>query len=243
MQEIKVAYQVNIDQGNVFTPKELVRAVTTVPATILNWNDTIGTLEPDRLCDLVVLEDLDEDIWLNMIFACEKNIRLVLVDGVARIGSSDIMANFPAEEDYPMEDLDVAGEKKKLYLYHPESPLNHIPFNYARQELKRIMLDLSAFQKDPDPKELKMFSFSGETTQPQFRMVLDQEDDMGSDPLMKGITTVAEYELMLKEPPKPIKNSIVLDDAIVGGKDYMKSIASQHNLPETVKVILAKFYK
>jgi cytosine/adenosine deaminase-related metal-dependent hydrolase len=79
--------------------KLLVDMVTTNPAKTLRWDREVGSIEPGKLADLVVVtkplhpsaEDLPNSPYRNLIDATEQDVRLVLVDGEPLAGDVALM--------------------------------------------------------------------------------------------------------------------------------------------------------
>lgn len=238
LQEIKIAHQCNIDQGNLFTVEELVRAVTINPAKILGWEKDLGTIQANKICDLVVLDNIEEDVYLNLLNAREEHIRLVLIDGIARHGSVKLMEQFPQTEGFGQEEIMVNGVKKKMDLYATGLPLNHITFSESRTGLREILSDLKKFdqndQKFPQKEFVASFFDKKET---RFRLMLDEDDD--------DAVSDKEDVLAMKKPfddQLEPQNQITLDEPVVGGKEYLETIKNEIRLPQTVKDAIAKYY-
>lgn len=79
----------------------LVEMVTINPAVALRWDDQVGSLEPGKVADLLVVDraaptplnhGVPESVYRQLIDATEANVELVMVDGVAQAGSIEVMA-------------------------------------------------------------------------------------------------------------------------------------------------------
>ena len=79
--------------------KLLVEMVTTNPAKTLRWTQNVGSIEPGKFADLVLItkrshpsaEGLPDSPYRNLIDATEQNVRLVIVNGEPRCGDPAIM--------------------------------------------------------------------------------------------------------------------------------------------------------
>ena len=230
LEEAKVAWQVNLDQQSPFEPKDIVAPLTSAPAKILGWESALGNIEKGMLADLLVLEKSNADVYLNLIMATEKSIKLVLIDGIARFGSAELMKTFPIEAGQELEDISCDGEVKKLYLYHPLSELNTISFTQAQKRLTTIMNDLKAFT-DANAPGISPFEKNIEKSDTEvFELILD--DDMAP---IGGTEKFFADAVM--------KNSIELDQLFPGDGSYLKQVESQLNLPVSVKEFLIKCYR
>ena len=56
------------------------------PAAMLGWGDAIGSLADGHFADLLVVAGTDGDPYDHLLTAEERDIALVVVDGVARFG-------------------------------------------------------------------------------------------------------------------------------------------------------------
>ena len=69
-------------------------------AAILKWHKALGTLEPSKRADLVVIDGKVGDPYEALIKAKETSIRLVMINGVARYGMPELMGALgPEGED------------------------------------------------------------------------------------------------------------------------------------------------
>jgi cytosine/adenosine deaminase-related metal-dependent hydrolase len=113
--ELKVAWLVSQERGNVFTERELVAMVTSNAARILKWQDEVGTIEPGRRADLVCINGQKGDPYRSLLEARETGVTLVVINGVARVGQPELMKKFGS--DY--EAIRVGGSQRLLNVRHP----------------------------------------------------------------------------------------------------------------------------
>jgi cytosine/adenosine deaminase-related metal-dependent hydrolase len=79
--------------------KLLVEMVTTNPARTLRWDSEVGSIEPGKFADLLVItrpqhpsaKDLPNSPYRNLIDATEQDVRLVLVNGEPLAGDVALM--------------------------------------------------------------------------------------------------------------------------------------------------------
>ncbi len=88
--ELKIAQAVSRQLGTPFSDLDLVRAVTTVPAGIVGWT-SLGSLEPGKLADLLIIDGVTGDPYTALISATEHDIVAVLIDGRPRVGRTTIL--------------------------------------------------------------------------------------------------------------------------------------------------------
>ncbi len=108
--ELKVARLVSAESGGIFTDKELVSMVTREAAKILHWQNSLGSLEPGKRADYLVIGTTSDDPYTALIKSRETNIKLVAIDGTPRYGLPTVMSQFG-----PMtESLKLGGAKRAL---------------------------------------------------------------------------------------------------------------------------------
>ena len=112
--EMKVASLVSAAGGNVFTARDLVAMATRDAAAILKWENVIGSIEPGKRADLLVIEGRQNDAYLHLINALETDIALVLIDGVARYGRNALIEDFGQNtEDWEWVDFPGNSRSRK----------------------------------------------------------------------------------------------------------------------------------
>lgn len=86
--ELKVARAVSQHRGGVLSDADLVAAVTCVPAKMVGWGSRLGSLEPGKWADLLVLEGVGGDHFARLVDAKETSVRAVVIDGRVRLGEA-----------------------------------------------------------------------------------------------------------------------------------------------------------
>jgi 5-methylthioadenosine/S-adenosylhomocysteine deaminase len=118
--ELKVAQAVAPTVGATLTALDLVRMVTTAPATMLGWDNHLGALEPGKRADLVVLDGQTGDPYQQLISATEADFHLVMINGTPRVGTPGLMKSLvPALNTTganASEPLRIAGRDRLLNL-------------------------------------------------------------------------------------------------------------------------------
>ena len=118
--ELKVAQAVAPTVGATLTGLDLVRMVTTAPATMLGWDNHLGALEPGKRADLVVLDGQTGDPYQQLISATEADFHLVMINGTPRVGTPALMKSLvPALNTTgtnASEPLRIAGRDRILNL-------------------------------------------------------------------------------------------------------------------------------
>ncbi len=94
--ELKIARIVSKELGGLFSDEDLVRMATSVAAESLQWHGLVGTIEPGKKADLLVVEGVSGDPYTQLIQAREDQIVAVLIGGrprLARQGLVDVELN------------------------------------------------------------------------------------------------------------------------------------------------------
>ena len=112
--ELKVAWLVSEARGGVFTPRELVAMATVNPARILKWDGAVGSIEPGKRADLVVVDGRGGDPYEHLIEARESAITMVVIDGLPRYGQPRLMK--PFTDTRQVEQRTVGGAERVLDL-------------------------------------------------------------------------------------------------------------------------------
>jgi 5-methylthioadenosine/S-adenosylhomocysteine deaminase len=119
--EIKVA-RLHADRaGWALTDHDLVTMVTANPGDTLAgaWGAPFGRLVPGSPGDLVVLGRRGRDPWRSVVAARERDVRLVVVGGRARLGTAELMK---AAGEKLTTAVPVDGETRRVALVRPDDP-------------------------------------------------------------------------------------------------------------------------
>ena len=98
--------------GGKLTSRELVTMATENGAKVLAVEDNLGAIKEGLLADLVVFAGGAKDPYDAVVTATPKQVRLVMVGGVALYGDQEFKAIGP--EKPGCEDLDICGKSKFL---------------------------------------------------------------------------------------------------------------------------------
>jgi hypothetical protein len=131
--ELKVAHVYSQNNGNPLGDEQLIRMATLQAAEILGWDHELGSLEPGKRADLVVVKGQDDAVPGNPLFhGDERTIQLVAINGTPRYGTPALMAT-----DGPgLETLSVGGEQRVLYLTQATGDPDVAALGYAQAKAK-----------------------------------------------------------------------------------------------------------
>ena len=111
--ELKVAWLYSRhDLAGLFTASDLVAMVTCDAAAILKWDKSIGSVEPGKRADLLVVSGRTGDPYEHLIRARETAIHVVMINGVARYGTPGLMKGLGAAG----EAVRIGGKVRNFYL-------------------------------------------------------------------------------------------------------------------------------
>jgi 5-methylthioadenosine/S-adenosylhomocysteine deaminase len=110
--ELKVARIVSEEAGGVFSDREIVAMATINAARVLKWDRALGSLEPGKRADLLVVDGQTGDAYDRLIDARESSVSLVAINGVPRYGATRLMAKFGDD----VETLQVGRSRRALNL-------------------------------------------------------------------------------------------------------------------------------
>ena len=118
LNELKVAKTVNEVDGLGLTDCDLVSMVTRTPASIVKWGALVGSLEPGKRADLIIVNaSSGTEACAGLIAARETDIQLVMINGRAVAGEPALMSSLGATG----ETLTLGG-KRRIIDYGPGDP-------------------------------------------------------------------------------------------------------------------------
>lgn len=239
LQELKTASRENVRQGRPFTSRELVESVTASAAEVVGWGKGVGTIEEGKLADLVVTDGLAGDPYENLIDAVERNVRLVLVNGIARHGDLCLMNRLHGNSSGDLETIQIDGVAKGLYLRDAKSTINHLSLSVATATLKAAMSNLREYAEaiDDDQTRLHVLDVDGSQGRAsdwkhEYEFLLDPFLDIQFD---GAAAAIAEHEMV---------ESLELEEIVVDNNEtmYWRKLKGQRNLPHYVKTHLQSVY-
>lgn len=116
--ELKVARLAADSAGAPISGRQLVDMVTSTPARMLGWHDSLGSIEPGKRADLISVHGAARDPYRTLIEANEADIDLVLIDGVPRVGRSPLMTGLGITAG---DQVKVGGVDRRLNLTQPDA--------------------------------------------------------------------------------------------------------------------------
>lgn len=192
--------------------RDIVAMATCDAAAILGWSKVIGSIEPGKRADIIVVRGSLGDPYDALITADEAHIRLVLIDGAPRAGSESLMMALGAEGERVH-----FGNCTRVLALRDASSDPAVPFVELRAARDRVR---TALKKLPEmAREGKRIARPKPGEPPTWYVDFDDPgccDDRAPDPLV-----LARLDL------DPL--------TIAGDDNYWASICAQPNLPIETK--------
>jgi hypothetical protein len=162
--EIKVAHEYDKAKwGHILSDSDLVKMVTINPAVALSWDDKVGRIKGGYYADIAVFKKNKPDAYRNLIEATERDVRLVIIDGVPYYGDLPFIQQLKGADH---EVLMVQGVEKGLDVTLADESFEKGRQTYAEIETKlnRALLNDTAWLHQ---------HFGDTMTETQFRTHLD----------------------------------------------------------------------
>jgi cytosine/adenosine deaminase-related metal-dependent hydrolase len=235
---------------DLFSARDVVAMVTRDAAAILKWQAALGTLEPGKHADLCVMAGVDGDPYDALIHARETQIRMVMIEGVARYGEPALMHALRADG----ETVRVGGQTRSLFLKDGDGDpdVEAMSLSAATSALTQALHALPELAraleapKAPHAERLVL----DRPRRPTWSLALDEIRDDGVDMRPRlpydgpgdftGPRVAAEASSM---PLSALLTSIELDPLTVADDpNFLRRIAAEPNLPAPIRDGLAQLY-
>jgi 5-methylthioadenosine/S-adenosylhomocysteine deaminase len=236
---------------DLFSPRDLVAMVTRDAAAILKWQSALGTLEPGKHADLCVIDGVDGDPYDALIHARETQIRLVMIEGVARYGVPALMHALHADG----EKIRVGGQPRALFLQDADADpdVDAVSLSAATSALVQALHALPelarALEAPKAPHAARLVL--DQSRRPVWSLALDEIQDDGVDirPRLPyagpgdftGPRIAAARASSM--PLSALLTSMELDPLTVADDPaFMRRIAKEPNVPLAIREGLALLY-
>jgi len=245
--EIKVAWLIAQQIGGI-ARHDIVAMATRTAAQILGWGSVLGSIEPGKRGDLIVVDGTSEDPYDQLIRAKETDLTLVVINGVPRFGRNPLMSALGAIG----EPLTINGQKRTLFLKQDtqDPVVGAIKLSQATATLKEALSKLPALAKALE-KPQPVAAIGRRSVPPSWQLALDEIEDTGFDlrPRLRSLRTrqLTGPARRVAAAPKPLSQilqPLELDPlTVVDDPDFLPALARERNLPQFVKDGLASHYR
>jgi hypothetical protein len=252
--ELKTARVYSQNNGNPFSDEQLVRMATLQAAEILGWDHQVGSLEPGKRADLLVVKGQNDAAPLVPLFeGDERTVQLVAINGTPRYGTPALMA-----ADGPgLETLTVGGEQRMLFLTQAtEDPdVAALAFGAAQTALRSALSNLKAIRLEQEAAAPRAATPEGLAAAPAVqpghpRLALDEfeDTDFTQRPhlLLGGVVTGPTDRTVAAAHAAPVSSllgPVELDPLTVADDStWLQRVAGETNLPEYLAPGLTALY-
>ena len=248
LSEMKVAWIVaqQLDAG--IEARDILAMATIDAARILKWDRSLGSIEPGKRADLIVVHGRQGDPYRHLIEARETSITLAIIDGRARYGQPRLMEQLSSHGG---EALDVGGSSRILDLTDEAADpiIGELSLGEARDRLLDGMRRLPELARRMDDGSLTGALLGAtSTTEPgSWFLELDHEPMPGFSARphlpFDGAATGIYPEVVLGAPLADILEPMELDPlTVVDDGEYWARLADSPNLPEYLLAELPPLY-
>jgi 5-methylthioadenosine/S-adenosylhomocysteine deaminase len=237
---------------DLFSPRDLVAMITRDAAAILKWQSALGSLEPGKHADLCVIDGQSGDPYDALIHARETQIRLVMIEGVARYGVPALMHSLHADG----EKLLVGGQARSLFLRDTDGDpdVDAVSLSAATSALVQALHTLPELARALESPKLPHATrlVLDQPRHPVWSLALDEIQDDGVDMRPRlpyagptdftGPRIIAAARASSK-PLSALLTSMELDPLTVADDPaFMRRIADEPNVPLAIRDGLALLY-
>ena len=249
--ELKVARLASHAAGDVFTDREIVAMATRTAAEILKWDKALGTLEQGKRPDLLVLDGTAGDPYRRLLSADERDVSLVMVDGIPRYGHRSLVSKLGGEG---LETLRVGGRERVLNLRQQSADpaVGKITLAEAKDRLTDALKNLKQLAEHAEQSggALRAMFAAAEEHEVRWGLALDELEPTGVElrprvPL-PGDTKLTGPSLVTAAAAKPLSEIIgplKLDRLTVADDPgWLETIDNEGNLPDWLAPGLRELY-
>ena len=251
--ELKVAWlHTQQTLNGLFAARDIVAMATRNAAQVLKWQKALGTIEAGKRADLLVIGGTATDPYEGLIRAKETDVRLVMINGVARYGVPDLMQSLaPASQA-----VSIGGQLRRIFLTQEtaDPDVAQVPLDTATTKLREAFLDIVRLAKEieqPRPVSAPRHALDA-SVPPVWSLSLDETAAMGVemgprlpfDGPHDFTGTERSAQVAATAPPlSTILKPVELDPLTVADDDkFLLKIAAQPNLPESLRTDLANLF-
>lgn len=242
--ELKAARLASTVAGSVFTDHELVAMATRDAATILHWDQKLGSLQPGHYADLLTIAGTAGDPYGALIDARDSDITLVAIGGTPRYGTTQLMqAILPTAQ---LEEPGSTAPGDHLLNLHDDTTDPVVAGLTLAEATARLTAALTNLPSRTAPATHLR---AGPTDTPTWQLALDEIRPTGAElrprlPLREspGRPSGPAVRAPATDQPDGLAalTALVLDAlAATRDTDFIRALINESNLPEDYRNALA----
>ncbi|MBZ5538497.1 MAG: amidohydrolase family protein [Acidobacteriia bacterium] len=244
--ELKVARIMSQHLNGLFSDREIVEMATVNAASILKWENVIGSLKEGMRADLLVTAGASGDPYEALLKSSENDIQLVVINGIARYGTPDLMGKCGATG----ESVNVGGTARQVFLDQKtgDPAVGKISLGDARATLEDALSrlpDLARELEKPTAPSAAPLGLTAHRETVGWSLVLDEIEETGVEmrprlPFLSHVHTgpdrvPLEMQTLHAAGATPLSamlQPIKLDPLTVADDvNFLPTLLSQKNLP------------
>ncbi len=248
--EFKVARLASDEMDTGFSDRDLVAMATREAASILGWQNVLGSIRSGARADLIVLDGTSTDPYKALVHAAETAISLVMINGVPRFGTSTLMTRLGAAG----ERVTIGGRQRMLFMKQESADevVSGISLGEAKsalidamRRLPELARDLESNRSGPARAMSDRLARSGP---PVWFLALDELGSTGSElrprlPGAQGRDSGPRVGTARAVPLSELVEPMTLDPLTVADdNDFLDQVEAQTILPAFVKTKLRDMY-
>ena len=239
--ELKVAQIYAQETAIGCSDRDLVSMATRDAAAILHWDHLLGSIEVGKRADLIVVDGTLVDSYAALVAATESSITLVMIDGVARVGTPDLMHKLGIQG----ESLAVGQQKRTMNLGQPtqDPAMASLTLAEATQRLTDGLKRLPELAKSVALTAPTMASESAASSEPRWYLALDELGTTGMAMRPELTPQTAPSRAAARPAPQLPVQRLKLDAlTVVDDADFLDRLAAEKTLPAFLVPALRKMY-
>jgi hypothetical protein len=222
-------------------------------ASILGWQNVLGSLRPGARADLIVADGTTGDPYEALVRAAETDLSLVMINGVPRFGTTTLMTSLGASG----ERVTIGGQPRMLFM--EQASADEVVAGISLGQAKRTMTDalrrLPALASDLENSRSgparAMADRLARSGPPIWFLALDELESTGSElrhrlPGAQGAVTGPRLGTAPNARAVPLSQLVgpmTLDPLTVADDDnFLDRVEAQTVLPEYVRNNLKGMY-
>ncbi|WP_246192867.1 amidohydrolase family protein [Kitasatospora atroaurantiaca] len=238
--ELKAARLASAAAGDVHSDRELVAMATSDAAAMLRWGGSLGTLQPGKRADLLAVSGTGGDPYAGLIDAGDDDIRLVVIDGTARYGTTGLMH---ALAPGALLEKALPGRLVNLDDEQSDPLVAGLTLAEATARLTAALGELPARAAPGAP----LHALALPEEEPTWHLALDEIQPTGAElrprlPVRGAAGAFAGGPVIRSRSAAPAALTALTLDALTAGQDagFLTTLAAEANLPEMLGTRLAE---